>query len=162
MANGLLYSTNTFLKYYINSKYRADVHYVWCSEYFDSAKAPVYSPGSLTPPTSNPIDIYRDLLKAVASADSHNPKILEQRLSLVQRAIDWELTGKITANERDEIIYIVEDRLFFNYWRPLLYVIPRAKVVKRLQDVPPSKRAGLGNEYIIPDLKGSEFDRIEF
>jgi len=47
-------------------------------------------------------------------------------------------------------------------WRPLLYVIPRAIVASRLQAVPACRRAGRGDEYVMSDLKGSEFDIIEY
>lgn len=161
MANGLLYSTNTFLKYHINVRYRGDIHYVWCSDDFDSSKVSAYQSRSQVPPTSNPLDIYTDLKKAVVNGDAHNSKISEQKASLIRLAIKWESTGHITAPDKDDIIFIV-DHARFSDWRPLLYVIPHAQVAGRLQLVPASKRAGLGDEYIIPDLKGSEFDIIEF
>jgi hypothetical protein len=72
MPSAILYSTNVFLKLFIQQEYRHDIHYVWCSELFDSAKAPFYSRGSLIPPTSNPLDIYRDLQEAVRRQDRHN------------------------------------------------------------------------------------------
>ena len=50
----------------------------------------------------------------------------------------------------------------FEYWRPLLYVIPIPTPAARLQLVPIDKRAGFGKEYIITDLKRAEFDLVEF
>jgi hypothetical protein len=157
----ILYSTNVFLKYHVCQQYRGDVHYVWCSEQFDSRVVGAYNPGALLPPSSNPADIYRDLKAAVAATDTHNAKIAEQRVSLIARATAWEAAGEITAVHRDEIIYFAQ-QVDFRYWRPLLYVIPcTAAILPRLQNVPAPNRAGLGAEYIIQDLQRNEFDLLE-
>jgi hypothetical protein len=161
MSGPVLYSTNVFLKLFIQQEYRNDIHYIWCSEDFDSKKLSGYVRGSLVPPTSNPADIYRDLHDAVQRQDFHNAKIVAQKASLVSRAIEWEKNGDISSNEKDEIIYMVNNSPF-QMWRPLLYVIPFEPVRARLQLVPINQRAGFGNEYIIPDLQRSEFDIIEF
>lgn len=87
-------------------------------------------------------------------------KIAEQKLTLKKLAVEWEAGGIISAYEREEIIYIV-DHAEFNDWRPLIYVIARDRVGGRLIDVPPEKRAGFAPEYIIEDLRRSEFDIIE-
>jgi hypothetical protein len=65
MSGPVLYSTNVFLKFHIQEQYRGDIHYVWCSENFDSRKLSAYSSGSLVPPSSNPADIYRQLQQDV-------------------------------------------------------------------------------------------------
>jgi len=49
----------------------------------------------------------------------------------------------------------------FKLWRPLVYVIPVADVSGRIETVPMDKCAGFSEEYIIKDLKRSEFDIIE-
>jgi hypothetical protein len=160
MSGQLLYSTNVFLKLLIQERYRNDVHYVWCSEHFDSKKLSAYSSGSLVPPSSNPADIYRELQRDVQGMDSHSAKIAAQKAMFTSLALEWERRGEISSTHRDEIINWVT-HASFDYWRPLLYVIPRAPIETRLQPVPAHKRAGWGNEYIIPDLKRSEFDVIE-
>ncbi|AUD00988.1 hypothetical protein [Spirosoma pollinicola] len=156
----ILYSTNVFLKYHIQQKYFNDVHYVWCSELFDSKTASIYSPGSLVPPSSNPADIYRQLKADVSGGDSHSAKIVEQRASIIARATEWEINGVINSLVKDDIIYIATNGSI-NYWRPLIYVIPKAPLITRLHTVPASKCAGLGTEYIINDLNRAEFDIIE-
>ena len=158
----LLYSTNTFMKFLIQQKYMKDIHYVWCSEIFDSNTLGSYVSNSLVAPTSNPKDIYLDLKKAVEKVDKHNSKIKEQISSLSARAVHWEAAGLITEAEKNDIVYMVNEPSFFGYWRPLLYVIPVSAVLSpRLKPVPAHLCASLGAEYIIDDLKGDEFHIIE-
>lgn len=160
MSSPLLYSTNVFLKLHIQERFRGDVHYVWCSESFDGAKHGAYSGASLVAPSSNPADIYRQLKQDIERADRHSAKISAQRASLAALAVDWEKAGEISADERDEIVYMAKNATF-NEWRPLIYVIPRDPLKARLKLVAPEKRAGLGIEYIISDLRRHEFDVIE-
>ena len=163
MGAQLLYSTNVWLKHAIQQKFRNDVHYVWCSELFDSTKASAYSLGSLVPPSSNPVDIYRALKLDVQRQDRNSEKITKQRATLASLAIQWATAGEITNDDKEEIVYMVTTATF-EMWRPLLYLIPRgpAIVAPRLQVVPPANRAGHGPEYIIEDLKGTEFEIVEF
>lgn len=58
-------------------------------------------------------------------------------------------------------MYMVSEAKFFQYWRPLLYVVPKALVQARIKPVPMALCAGLGNEYIVEDLRRDEFDTIE-
>ncbi len=161
MSGLLLYSTNVFLKFLIQKRYRSDVHYVWCSEYFNSKTAPKYSLGSQVPASSNPFDIYYELKRDVDNCDMHSAKINAQKASFKSLAIQWELNGEISSLDKADIITMV-DTAAFNHWRPLIYLIPRSKVRKKLKLVPPSSRAGLGEEFIIEELKSDEFDLIEF
>jgi hypothetical protein len=161
VSSPLLYSTNVFLKLLIQERYRGDIHYIWCSESFDSSSLSRYSLSSRVAPSSNPVDIYRELKDAIKRSDRHNYKINEQKVSLKNLAITWEAASEITADDKDEIIYMA-DNAVFDDWRPLIYIVPRALVEPRLQVVPASKRASFGPEYIIPDLKRNEFDIIEF
>lgn len=161
MRGTVLYSINVFLKFFIEQEYRHDVHYAWCSDVFDSRKAPAYSRSAQVPPTSNPVDIYRDLQDAVRKTDQHNAKITAQKTSLKALAIRWEGAGEISTSEKDEIIVMV-DTASFDLWRPLLYVIPYEPVKLRVSLVPVAERAGFGNEYIIADLQRTDFDMIEW
>lgn len=156
----LLYSTVCFLKYYVQKEYFGDIHYVWCSEMFDNTKSPSYSPGSLTAPSSNPAEIYRELKRAVDQKDAHSYKISEQRASIKKLAVDKEKASAITSEQRNEILYMV-DHCEFSFWRPLVYVIPNTIKPRRLKSVPIQKRASFGPEYIVADLKSHEFDTLE-
>lgn len=156
----MLYSVNIFLKYYIQQLYYGDIHYVWCSENFDSRLIAPHLPGYQVPPTSNPAEIYEDLKKAIQRGDKHNYKILEQRNTIKKYAISSCSSGRITDMQRDEIIYLADSPLS-NMWRPILYNIPRPPVEARLNIVPMDLRAGFGVEYTISDLKRTEFDITE-
>jgi hypothetical protein len=161
MSVPVLYSTNTFLKFHIQQRFRNDVHWVWCSEIFDSTKAAPLSANSLIAPSSSPADIYRELRRDVERRDSHSAKISAQRASLQALAIEWEARAEISSQDMQEIIYMATTASF-DLWRPLLYVIPAPNPASRLQLVPIEKRAGFGKEYIISDLKRTEFDLLEF
>lgn len=156
----LLYSVNPYLKYFIHQKYRGDVHFVWCSEHFDSRKLGGYSPGSNIGASSNPAVLYERLKQAVESEDEGDLKLSEQKTGLKSLAVDWNNTGKITLDEMEEIIYTI-DYAHFKQWRPLLYVIPRALVDSRLIPVSRKNRASLGMEFRIENLRSSEFEVIE-
>lgn len=160
MPPPLLYSTNVFLKLLVQERFRGNVHYAWCSESFDSSTLSRYSLSSQVAPSSNPADIYRELKLAVQKKDQHSYKINEQKLSLKNLAVTWEAAGEISSDDKEEIVYRV-DNAAFDDWRPLIYIIPRALVPPRIQTVPPDRRASFGPEYIIADLQRSEFDIIE-
>lgn len=162
MGQHFLYSTNAVLKLMIQAEYAGDVHYVWCSEDFDAKHAPAYSLKSLVGPTSNPAEIYRELLRDCKGPDRHSYRINQQKLSFTARAHEWERDCKITAAQRDEILCLV-DKAGSDLWKPLLYVIPRAHIKDvRIESVPMPERASFGPEYIIKDLKRSEFELVEF
>lgn len=156
----VLYSTNVFLKLLIQEKFRNNYHYVWCSEYFDIRKHPAYVHATQVPPSSSPIDLYNRLKEDVKGSDTGSLKIAQQKVSFRSLATDWESRGEISRENREEIFYMTE-HYGFDYWRPLIYVIPTNLVEDRLETVPPEKRAGAGTEYIIPDLRRNEFDIIE-
>ena len=161
MTRPLLYSTNVYLKLIIQEKYYNDKHYVWCSEFFDNNSAAKHSSGALISPSSNPASIYRELKRDIIGKDKHSAKITAQKASFTLRAIQSFDAALISEEDKDEIIFMVEDAPF-ELWKPLLYVIPSDNVNDRLNLVPIEKRAGFGNEYIVTDLKRTEFDILEF
>lgn len=134
---------------------------MWCSENCDSKTLSAYSLGALVAPSSNPADIYRELKRDVEGKDKHSAKINAQKLTMTSLAVKWESAHKITTAQKDDILYLV-DSADFSLWRPLLYVIPRTTDIEsRLKEVAMSRRAGVGPEYIIEDLKRSEFEIVE-
>jgi len=137
------------------------VHYVWCSEVFDSTTLSEYEPGRLIPPSSNPADIYRRLQEDCLRGDGHSDLITRWRGSFTALALEWHTNGEIAPEIRDDILVLAKST-DYRLWRPTLYVIPRDRVVSRLKRVPIDRRAGPAEEYIIEDLHGTEFDVLEF
>jgi hypothetical protein len=161
VGSPVLYSTNPFLKLHIQEKYRQDLHYVWCSESFDSSKAPAYATAMRLAPSSDPSRIYADLKAAVGGGDTHCAKIAAQRASLMKLAAGWRKRGEISDADKEDIVYLAKNSALVE-WRPLIYVIPRAPVEARLLPVPAKKRAGVGSEFILDEtLRRDEFDIIE-
>ena len=104
MAKHLLYATVTLMKSRIQRDYRNDIHYVWCSEHFDSTKLSIYAPGSRTVRRADPITVYRELAEDVATGDLHSAKIASQRASLKKLAIEWAAGDEITKDQKEEIV----------------------------------------------------------
>jgi hypothetical protein len=156
----LLYSTNTYLKFRIQDQYRGE-HYVWCSPSFSAEKLSKYALGSNTPASSDPASIYRELQDAaVRRPDQHNGRILSQKNTLMALAIDWCNANHITASQRDDITAVV-GMVPMDHWRPLLFVIPYSGGAGRVQEVPLAQRASMEPEFIIRDLKPTEFGIVE-
>lgn len=160
MPPPLLYSTNVFLKFLIQQKFRNDEHYVWCSDTFDAATHAMYSVRALVAPSANPADIYRQLKLDVQNNDRHSAKINAQKASLTALAIAWEANGEVSHDQKEEILFMITNASFGD-WRPLIYIIPRQPVESRMKVVPIHQRASFGDEFIIEDLKRPEFDLIE-
>lgn len=160
MANGLIYSTNVFLKLILQEKYASDLHFAWCSEHFDSKAVSRYARGALVGASANPADIFREIKRDIESGELHSAKLTAQKASFIARAQEWEKAGTISEVDRDDIIFMVNNASPKD-WRPLIYVIRRDAVVPRLEHVPAKDRAGLGDEFIIRDLARDEFDILE-
>lgn len=153
------YSCCTWLSYEICQRYYRGNHYVWCTPYFDPSSR--LSPHNSVPPTSNPREIYWNLLKEVQAGDLHSAKIAQNR-SGIQRGADVQLKAGIIgiAEHRDilEIAAAAQPRDF----SPLLFVIPVSPVAGLLQPVAVKYRASLlSEEYIIESLPRHRFDAIE-
>jgi hypothetical protein len=157
----LLYSVNPWIKHHVHTIYFGGVHHVWCSEVFDARSPYTTTPVIGLPPSSNPVEIYRRLATDCREKDKHSSYIRDRRAVLLGLAVTWEHNGRITADEREEIVYWL-NLPDFDIWRPLLYVIPRAPVSGRVRLVPAADRAGMAPEYVIEDLRQSEFDILEF
>src|SRR5581483_3267039 len=152
----VLYSTNPLIKLHVQQRSRGDVHFVWCSEYFNAKLLPRYEMAA--PPSSDPAAIYRTLRDDVARCDRHILKIAALKAGIIARAGEWERDGAITAEDREEIVCLAESE-DFTLWKPLLYVIPRTALEpNRVQRVRPADRAGTAREWVIQDLRRPEFD----
>lgn len=158
----LLYSTNTFLAFRIAEQFYRDVHYVWCSPYFEAPRTPTASLAFTNPPSASPRDIYERLHDDVVRGDSHSPKILANRTGIQNGAAQQAMAGKITEEEKVEI-YSIANEAALPFFKPLLYLIPISLVTHLLEPVPLAKRANpLSKEYIIRELPRDCFDVIAY
>ena len=162
MAGPVLYSTNPWIAHDIAVRYRAGVHFVWCSEYYDPTTAPSGSAEAAIAPSSSPKGIYDTLHGDCHREDVHSALIKSYKGTLCRLAKGWLSDGSITKNQHDEIIAAVKSKSW-RIWRPVLYVIPKApiEVASRLVKVNHKKRAAYGPEMQIHDLNLHEFDLIE-
>lgn len=160
MPGPVLYSVNPWLKHYIQAEWRGGIHYVWCSDVWDGGQLSQLERGSFVAPSSNPVDIYRELEQAVERRDQHCARIRELGVRIKGRATEWWLKGEITEHALQEIIALA-DSPDLRVWRPYVYIIPRGPVSARLETVPFCNRAGTAIEYRIADLRTSEFDPIK-
>jgi hypothetical protein len=162
MPGPLLYSCNPFFAFDICERYRGGVFYAWCSEYLDAAIAPGISSAHYIPDNSRPLWIYTHVHRAAHAEDQGNDKIKNYRKTFRSLARDWFTRGEISPTAREEIIASVKAGSW-RIWRPVIYVIPRAPIEAtpgRLALVPRKARGGYGDEFIISDLRRSEFDVV--
>jgi hypothetical protein len=162
LAGPILYSTNPFFSIDVARRYRGERFYAWCSEVFSEGQQAGNAPSSMVAASSDPMTIYEQLHRAVSSEDRNDKRIQGYKKTFRRLASAWLDGGEITQEQHDEIKAAC-NQTRWRMRRPLLYVIPRAPVeaAGRLQLVPVNRRAGPGNEFIIPDLAPPEFDIIE-
>ena len=154
----ILYSTNTRLAYLISKRYYGNLHYVWCTPYFDSQSISAHD--YTVPPTASPSEIYHSLYQEVIRDDRHSAEIRENKDGLRKGVIAKREAGIITEGQRQEIETIL-NRTGIQDFKPLLYVIPFNLVADLVDEVPVDERAHpLSVEYIIRELPRHLFDVI--
>jgi hypothetical protein len=161
-TNLLYYSTNSYLSYWLSSKYYGGIFYIWCSPVFDPRSLNSLDHHNTIPNSSSPCDIYRTLDSAVKTSDKGDVKIKENRAGLKRGALNFYERELITLEEFKRINKII-DEAPINDFRPLLYIIPNSLEQKRIEVVPLEETASyLSTEYRVKDLKREEFDIISF
>ena len=155
----ILYSTNTWLAYAVSQRYYGEEHYVWCSPYFNSFSVP---PSEQTvPPSSLPGSIYAQLHDEVSARERHSDKIKRNKAGIRRGANYKEQTGVITGGQKLEIYAVVAKAEAADF-RPLIYVIPFARVAESVTEVPVVERAHpLSRECRISRLHRRDFDVID-
>ena len=155
----LLYSTNTWLAYNISERFYSSRHWVYCAPTFEMSPTRPRAPAQ--PPSSSPKAIYWEFQRDVSSQDRHSSKIAQNRTGLKKGALAKADAGVISAQDVADITWIV-DNATFEFFRPLLYVIPRSGVESRLERVSPQNAASMfSEEYILEDLAAGEFEALE-
>jgi hypothetical protein len=156
----VLYSTNTWLSHAICERFYQGVHYVWCTPHAKPASVPSHD--ATVPPSSSPLEIYRLLSHEVARGDRHSAFIQQNRAGILRGAQSRRQQGAIGERQEAEIRAVVSLAEIRDF-KPLLFVIPFAKVRGMIREVPVEQRAHpLSLEYIIESLPRPSFDIIEF
>lgn len=159
--NLLLYSTNSYLSYYINETFYGGTHFVWCTPVLNPQILDHLNPLRNIPVSSSPFHIYNRFTEDVKTGDKHSGKIENNRINILKGATIM-LGKKIITNKDFALIKQTVELAELEKFRPLLYLIPRSSMaVGRIKEVPVDLAANpLGNEYQIHDLKTGEFDAV--
>lgn len=152
--NPFLFSIGTLFSYRINKRYYGDVHYVWCTTFFNDKKQPV---------TSNPQSICKRFLEQVISGDRHAKEIDDNKAGILRGAQAKLNAGVIDDAQYDEICKLVNLANYEDFF-PVLYIIDAKKVGnKRCIEVDTKDRASdTSVEYRIFDLSEGEFVLLDF
>lgn len=147
-----LYSVNSLLAYKINEEFYGGNHYVWCAPEFNCTE---------NPPSSNPKEIMKMIWADVNLHDRHSPKIMQNKLGLLNGVEINYKNNNISEEQREELIKIVNG-VDIAYFRPLIYIISYQKVKNKIIKVSATEKAEwFSNEYKIECLKSKEFDMID-
>jgi hypothetical protein len=156
----VLYSVNTLLAYRINEHFYGQMHYVWCSPFFDASGTSPFDVQA--PPSSTPCDICRMYLDDVLRQDRHSDVIRNNRSGLKSGLEIKRDDGVISAEQYRELEEIVSKAPFEDF-RPLLFVIPFQGIADRVEEVPLFQRAHpFSREYRIERLPRSHFDVLDW
>jgi len=128
----VLYSASSWLAYKISEEYYGGQHYVWCTPHFDPSSVP--SIDYTVPPSSSPIEIYRNLREDVKRGDRHSAKIAANKAGLLRGMERKRAAGEITDEQASEIASIL-DAAEPRDFRPLIFVIPFHLVQDKLSKV---------------------------
>lgn len=156
----VLYSVNTLMAYRINEHFYGQIHYVWCSPFFNASATSALD--NQAPPSSTPCDICRAYLDDVQRQDRHSAAIRNNRSGIKSGLAAKRADGVISAEQHRELEKIVS-KAPLEAFRPLLFVIPFQGVADRVEEVPISERAHpFSREYRIFRLPRSHFDVLDW
>lgn len=159
--NLLFYSTNTKIAFFIAEQFYNSKHFVWCAPVYNPQKLDNYDFRSKIPVSSSPFKIYQQLYEDVISNDKHSSKIEQNRTGLKKGAAIMRQKGIIDDNDFARILSII-DNAEISEFTPLLYLIPKSLVEKKIKTVDIDSVANpLSCEYQIHDLTRKEFEIIE-
>ena len=156
----VLYSTNTFLAFSINTHYYGGMHYVWCSAHFGDCVVPQFA--LLNPSTASPRDVYEGFRKAAARNDRRSPWIAQTKVGL-QRGIAARLGQNVITLAQSVDLYGAMQNATPLDFRPLLYVIPYGRVRRIVERITMDQATNPNViEYRIAELREGVFDIVDF
>lgn len=143
------YSVTTFIAYSINRHVYHDKHFTWVASNF-------YAYGSGNPKSSNPLLIYTDLYQPWNDRDPHDKFILQNRLAL-RKGILAKESERVVPSRIATDLRFVADNITTDFFYPIVYVLDITPVVASGRAQVQGSGLSGSQEYLIPDLDGSEF-----
>lgn len=152
----ILYSTQSWAAFALNQEFYGQYHYVWCSPFLNPEKDTTTT--HFFADTSVPGRIYKFLSEESSGKKKSRQWIRRNKIGLLN-GVKSKLAGKVidkkTAKALNQYI-MTADPIDF---RPVLYIIPYAKVSNIVKKVDPGKGAHLFSvEYRIHQLPRKLFD----
>lgn len=101
----IYYSCSTWIAYEISQCFYGEIHYAWCTPYFDPPSR--LNPYNSVPPSSSPRALYWSLMKDVDALDLHSSRIEKVRAGIRRGAISRLNKGMINVCQFKEIQELV-------------------------------------------------------
>lgn len=155
-----IYSTQSYLAYYINKHYYNDVHYCYCAKYFNDKQLS----GNLhpQPASSSPVCIWRGLREALDTNDVHQQHV-QVNISGLKRGVVEMLAKNVIDNQTAALLNAIIDKSPVQLFQPLLFVVPVEPNAGRIQRVPLHHKAMvLSDEYVVHELPGSQVEVLHW
>lgn len=155
----LLYSTNSYLSYYVSKNFYDNVFWVWCTDYFNPYCLGILD--STNPHSACPFKLYKKYKNAIKKKKITSRQIQRNKAGLLTGANAKYNSGVITEEIKTEIIEIIHNATY-ELFEPLIYIIPYSKVKEKVIRVPirEKKKNPLSIEFRIESLNRFEFDII--
>lgn len=164
MDNKLFYSVNSYLAWFISNIYYKDSHFVWCAPVFDPSALDANNPLKCIHETSSPKHIYEVFKTEVATKNILTCAKIQANKNGLLAGVSYKLANKLITPLEAATITTAINGAVIEHFRPRLYLIPVTDdIQKKLVKVPLINAANpLSTEYQIHDLKGDEFEIIEY
>ncbi len=147
-----LVSVQSKLAYQINENFYHGMHFVWCSPGFDC-------PGN--PDKSNPRAIFTAWREDILNKNLKS-SFIDRNKQGILRGIKHHLSQGWIDDRTANFLEELTDKAEFDYFCPILYVIPYQLVKHLVEGVELEKRAGaFSTEFKIPDLPPTFFNVFE-
>ncbi len=159
----ILFSTQTYLAWFINEHFYGRSHYVWCAPIFNAKELKEKDQFYGIPRSSSPFEIYKAYKEDSSRGDLHSDCIAQNKRGLLKGASFNLEKGIITESEYKRIQAIIDNSPAQEF-RPYMYLIPKLMIpYERIHLVDVEESANpLSYEFQVHDLHSNEFTTIQF
>jgi len=156
MAPLILYSAQSWIAYALNEEFYEHYHYVWCSPFLNPEQDALTT--HFFADTSVPGRIYKFLNEEATKRTSSRQWIKRNKVGLLNGVKSKKAEGVIDEKTAKALVQYILDAKPLDF-RPVLYIIPYAKVKKSIEVIAPGKGAHpLSVEYRVRRLPRKSFD----